>query len=424
MGKRVSELVAEGLLDPLCEQIFQKNGKSFHLYHHQEEAVRLAAQRTHYVLTTGTGSGKSLTYLIPIIHHILTNDPGPEQVRALIVYPMNALINSQEQEIRRLLDNLGEEDKPIRFGRYTGQENQEERERLQQHPPHILLTNYVMLELMMSRPKERVFLDQTLSKLEFLVLDELHTYTGRQGADVSMLVRRVRQRCGNKDILCIGTSATMIAGGTREEQRAGVAEVASKIFGVPVSPENIVDERLKQSIRLNGEVSADKLRETLASTIPGEYDSLVDSPLAAWLEQTFGIQREEGFYRRRTPITLGQGAEKLAELTGLNRDECEERIRQALHSGSQLSHPDGTPVFAVRLHQFISKGESVYASLEPTDQRHLTLTGQRFVRSSKRQKDLLLAPLVFCRVCGQEYYRVNRNEDKGLIEPRNAEIRD
>ncbi len=232
MGHSVSELVKQGRLDPLCEQIFQKNGSSFKLFDHQERAISLALQRKHYILTTGTGSGKSLTYIIPIIDHILKNDPGPEKVRALIVYPMNALINSQEKAIEELLSNLGTDNSPVRFARYTGQEDAQTRENLREHPPHILLTNYVMLELMMSRPKERVFLDHTLANLEFLVLDELHTYTGRQGADVSMLVRRVRRRCGNPELLCIGTSATMVAGGTIQDQRAEVAETASRIFGV------------------------------------------------------------------------------------------------------------------------------------------------------------------------------------------------
>ena len=183
MGKTVSELVSEGILHPLCEKIFQKNGQSFRLYDHQERAIRIAAKQEPYVLTTGTGSGKSLTFLIPIIDHILKSNTQAEKVRALIIYPMNALINSQSNEIQMLLDNLGENQDIIRFGQYTGQQRGKERQRLQEHPPHLLLTNYVMLELMMSRPKERVFVDHTLANLEFLVVDEFHTYTGRQGAD-------------------------------------------------------------------------------------------------------------------------------------------------------------------------------------------------------------------------------------------------
>ena len=418
-GKTVADFVRQGTLDPLCEKIFRKNDKSIQLYHHQEEAIYTAAKKEHYVLTTGTGSGKSLTYLIPIIDHILKNDPSKEQVRALIVYPMNALINSQHEAIKELFRNLGDDKPPVTFGRYTGQEKQDERERLQQHPPHILLTNYMMLELMMSRPAERVFLDRTLSKLEFLVLDELHTYTGRQGADVSMLVRRVRQRCGNDKLLCIGTSATMVTGGSRDDQREAVAGVASKIFGVTVKPESVIDERLKRSIEYKGDGTPALIRESIAKEIPESYIDFVRDRLVAWIEENFGIQKEADFFRRRVPITLKEGAKRLSELTGTEVSDCEEKIRKLLHKGSEHRHPDNTPVFAVRLHQFISKGDSVYATIEDSEKRHLTLNGQRFAEA-KDGTDRLLAPLVFCRVCGQEYYQVFRNEHEGTFGPRLA----
>ncbi len=417
MGKTVADLVTENILDPQCGKIFQRDNKSFQLYHHQEQAIHVAVKKEHYVLTTGTGSGKSLTYLIPIMDHILKNEPAKEQVRALIVYPMNALINSQEQEINRLLANLGEGNSPIRFGRYTGQEKPAERERLQQHPPHILLTNYMMLELMMSRPVERVFLDRALSKLEFIVLDELHTYTGRQGADVSMLARRVRQRCGNDNIQCIGTSATMVTGGTRQEQRAAVAKVSSKIFGVPVKPENVIDERLKRSIPYAEEITPDKLKESFHKDTPDRYNDFIQAPLAAWIEDTFGIKKEKDFFRRRVPITLKEGAQQLSELTGIDLSICKEKIRSVLQKGSELRHPDNTPVFAVKLHQFISKGDSVYATIEPFAERYLTLSGQRFAEE-KEGNDRLLVPLAFCRVCGQEYYQVFRNENENIFQPR------
>ena len=417
MGRSVSELVNQGLLDPLCEEIFQKNGSSIRLFDHQERAISLALQRKHYILTTGTGSGKSLTYIIPIIDHILKNDPGPEKVRALIVYPMNALINSQEKAIEELLSNLGPDNSPIRFARYTGQEDAQTRENLREHPPHILLTNYVMLELMMSRPKERVFLDHTLANLEFLVLDELHTYTGRQGADVSMLVRRVRRRCGNPELLCIGTSATMVAGGTIQDQRAEVASAAGKIFGVDITPEQVVDERLKRSLQSGAEVNPETLRQAVIAPTPDNHEDFVANPLAAWIEDTFGIKNDGDFLRRQTPITLSTGAEKLSSLTGIETNRCAQAIRDMFQVGSKLRHPDGSPVFAIRLHQFISKCESVYSSLATPEKRYLTLSGQRYARTDDN-RDVVLAPLVFCRECGQEYYRVSLKSKDGTIEPR------
>ncbi len=153
-------------------------------------------------MTTGTGSGKSLTYLFPIYDHILRTEPERHQVRAIIVYPMNAPLNSQLEALKAYAAMTP--DSPIRFDRYTAQEKQAARDRIQQDPPHILLTNYVMLEYMLLRPAERVFTERATSHLEFLVLDELHTLRGRQGADVAMLLRRLRERSGNPKLLNIG----------------------------------------------------------------------------------------------------------------------------------------------------------------------------------------------------------------------------
>ena len=101
------------------------------------------------------------------------------------------------------LDNQG----PVTFERYTGQESDEDRQRIIANPPDILLTNYVMLELILTRTTERRMLASKM--LQFLVLDELHTYRGRQGADVALLVRRVRDRLVAGELQCVGTSATL-----------------------------------------------------------------------------------------------------------------------------------------------------------------------------------------------------------------------
>src|SRR5690606_38144090 len=135
--------------------------------------------------------------------------------KAIIVDPMNALANSQVGELEKFLRyGYATGGEPVTFARYTGQEKGEERERILRDPPDILLTNYVMLELVLTRPQERRRLVQAAQGLQFLVLDELHTYRGRQGADVAMLVRRVRDACQSPDLQCVGTSATMASAGT------------------------------------------------------------------------------------------------------------------------------------------------------------------------------------------------------------------
>ncbi|GAH31420.1 unnamed protein product, partial [marine sediment metagenome] len=134
---------------------------------------------------------------------------------------------------------------PVTFERYTGQESDEKRNEIIANPPDILLTNYVMLELVLTRPKERKLI-QAARGLKFLVFDELHTYRGRQGSDVSMLIRRVRNACEAEDVLHIGTSATLSSSGTWEDQRSDVAAIASKLFGAVVKPERIIGESLRR----------------------------------------------------------------------------------------------------------------------------------------------------------------------------------
>src|SRR6202034_3316802 len=126
-----------------------------------------------------------------------------------------------------------------------GQESSEKRAAIIRNPPDILLTNYVMLELVLTRPRERK-LTEAAAGLWFLVLDELHTYRGRQGADVALLVRRLRETCRAPGIQCIGTSATMTTEGDASDQRRAVAEVATTLFGVPVQPAHIIGETLER----------------------------------------------------------------------------------------------------------------------------------------------------------------------------------
>ena len=121
---------------------------------------------------------------------------------------MNALANSQMEELKKY---RGMMPGAFTFARYTGQEDDEERLRIADSPPDILLTNFMMLELILTRYDAEC--DRTIVKncqgLNFLVLDELHTYRGRQGADVAMLVRRLREHLNAPNVFCIGTSATM-----------------------------------------------------------------------------------------------------------------------------------------------------------------------------------------------------------------------
>lgn len=433
-GKKIDDLVAEGVLHEDCRRIFRikKNdndfGRALRLHQHQEQAIRLAKANQSYVLTTGTGSGKSLAYIIPAVDYVLRTGSGTG-IKAIVVYPMNALANSQREELDKFLTRGFEGQEPlVSFARYTGQEGEQERERILKHPPDILLTNYVMLELILTRIEERRLVENA-GKLRFLVFDELHTYRGRQGADVAMLVRRCRETFQSDELRCVGTSATMTSTGDSREQTGVVSGVATTIFGEQIPPENIVGETLRRSTTeydfANTAVQA-QLKECVESnTNPNpDYDKFRELPLASWIEDTFGLKREEGTDRliRQIPQPLkgeNGAAVKLAEVTGSSIQDCEMAIQHYLYAGTKCQDPETEypPLFAFRLHQFITRGDTVWASLESEDRRVVTLRGQQYVPGDRSK---ILLPLVFCRHCGQPYYRIDRptHGQPGPIGPR------
>ena len=414
------EELAGTLLHPGCADIFRdEQGQSIRLYRHQKEAVSKGLAKQHFVVTSGTGSGKTLTYFLPIFDAILRGNPKESRVWAIVVYPMNALVNSQEAALQELADRyqarMGKP-MPVRFAKYTGQESDAEKLRIQQNPPHILLTNYVMLELMLVRPRERHFIDRASSALRFLVMDELHTYRGRQGADVALLIRRLRERSGNPDLVCIGTSATMVSGDSLGQRREAVAQFATKFFGVQLKPENVVEEKLRRVIPQSAPVNDRALRQAMLAPLPSadDWPAFAANPLSSWIENAFGLDEEGGVLRRRIPTTLAAGARQLADITQVDPELCKARLREMLLLGTQERMPDGGRAFAFKLHQFISQGGAVYATLEAPETRLLTLEGQYYAPGGG---DKLLFPLRFCRVCGQEYYRVFRQEQDNCVLP-------
>ncbi len=438
LGEPIAQLVSEGMLHPECERVFRLKendddpGRPLRLHRHQVDAILAARRGANYVLTTGTGSGKSLAYIVPIVDHVLRNGSG-KGIQALVVYPMNALANSQLGELQKFLcRGYPKDHPPLTFARYTGQEDQEERQRIIARPPDILLTNYVMLELILTRPKEEPLV-RAARRLRFLVLDELHTYRGRQGADVAMLVRRARHAFGAEQLQCVGTSATLAGPGSAEEQRRTVAEVASGLFGASVTPEDVIGETLRRSTperALDDPGFVANLRAVLAR--PGEpaptaYEAFAQHPLSSWVESVFGLTREQGSGRliRSNPRPIGGpegAARQLSEATGIDEERCAEALRSWLLAGHRADRNpvSGFPVFAFRLHQFIGKGDTVYATLEPAVNRVVTLHGQVFVPGDR---DRRLYPLVFCRECGQEFYSVFAHKGEGGVveyEPRDA----
>lgn len=269
---------APGLSEDKVDRALKMERK---LYTHQSKAIRkIVGQNRNVVVATGTGSGKTECFLLPIIDHLLkeraTNRLGPG-VRALLVYPMNALANDQVKRLRKMLPP----ETGITFGRYTGQTKQTYGDGLNSYnqengsfpqanelfcrdqilgkepskkewvhadypvfvgPPNILLTNFAMLEYLLMRPGDSNLFDGIYGESwRFLVLDEAHVYTGAQGTEIGYLMRRLKDRvCRSQPgkLLCIATSATI--GADDKNSRQKVADSFENLFGEKFDANDII----------------------------------------------------------------------------------------------------------------------------------------------------------------------------------------
>ena len=235
-----------------------------------------------------------------------------------------------------------------------------------------------------------------------------------------MLIRKL-SRHASDDIQYIGTSATMVSEGSPDERRRTAARVACKLFGVAVSPDNVLDEDLKRIAYSPVPQTVEELRRTVQMLPPRDPESFLRHPLTAWVEDIFGVSEEEGRLARRKPQTLRGAVQKLASETGLTDDECERAILVTLESGGKAIPPGSDePALAFRLHQFLSSGGGVYATVEDASNRHLTMDSQHQLSDQR-----LLYPLAFCRECGQDYYlvRLSDSESGRRLSPRSPDLR-
>lgn len=232
------------------------------LYAHQAAALRKVGEKNNVVIATGTASGKTESFLYPILFELYRQhlegklqEPG---VRALILYPMNALANDQRRRLGEICEALEKEKSSFTptFGQYIGATPEHEgdayrqaqqrqdarlpgelvfRNEMRETPPHILLTNYSMLEYLLLRPEDSELFDGGMGKhWQFLVLDEAHQYRGARGMEMGMLVRRLTQRLRDggreEEFRCIATSATISSGQSKKDQEK-VAQFAWALFG-------------------------------------------------------------------------------------------------------------------------------------------------------------------------------------------------
>jgi len=388
-GHSIEDLINTGLLSAHFMELGLHPTRP--LYHHQEVAILKACGGENIVVSTGTGSGKTESFLIPIFNHLLKEyeagslTPG---IRALIIYPMNALANDQIERLRSILGNFPQ----ITYGSYTGQtkqrlsdavaeykmlnNNQEpltneliSREQMIKTPPHILITNYAMLEYLMIRPRDNVFFDgEYAGNWKFIVLDEAHVYSGSTGIEVSMLLRRLKAKLKNKKIQYFLTSATL--GSDKDDE--DVALFANNLCDSDFNKNNIVratrikpypERELKTlpyefyhdiALLFDRNESDENIIHKLRQYIKADTADLLPAILYDL------VLHDETYWQFKNLLQIPKTVSALSEETGWRKDFISDFVTVA-----SRCEKNGTRLFDARYHMFLRATESVFITLNP-----------------------------------------------------------
>ncbi|MGQ0669706.1 MAG: DEAD/DEAH box helicase [Actinomycetota bacterium] len=440
-GKRLRELAGEGVLDPGVLDAKWPFGEE-RLYLHQEQAARAGAAGRPFLVTTGTGSGKTECFLIPALDHCLkARARGEEGVKAIFLYPMNALANDQLERLRALLRGSG---LPVSFGLYVQQDAEKldlpeppvaglermNRDQIRTDPPDILLTNYKMLEYLLVRKEDRHLFTPSL---RFLVLDEIHSYRGALATEIASLIRRLKAHAGLEPgrLVGVGTSATVAEG---EEGIRALATFATALFGGEFAVDDVFTERAAPPPDDGGaawtppapavapgdveglDVADDAAVVALAERLTGRTAppaGRVAERVGALLHGNAVVRAiEEAFWR---PKTVRETAVELAEAVPERADvPLEDRaaeIEAYLVAGSvgDDAHP---PRLRPKVHSFFHGVYDVYLCLNP-DCRALVPHGETTCPACRS----VARPAVLCRTCGQDFVKVRASVDGGSPEP-------
>lgn len=425
-GLSIQELVEEGVLPRAIERFSSDElPLARALYRHQELAVRKARAGRNVVVSTGTGSGKTESFLIPIIaslaEEIASGDLGPG-VRAVLLYPMNALANDQVKRLRKLLAAVPE----VTFGRYVGDTPQtsadaqarfreqnpgqpllpnelHSREQMQATPPHILLTNYAMLEYLLLRPKDMdLFEGAYAGTWKFIVVDEAHVYDGARGSELAMLLRRLRNRVGGENQLqCIATSATVGA----ETSQEAVTAFATNLFGVPfewdaVKPDRqdlVTAHRVALPTGTWGPLHPSDWAQLAVSTdIGADLRALIpdgmefsDPADALRCERSMVVVREMLSDRVAVPESVARR---------LGDDWTAKDLVPLVDVGARVVDAMGVPVLSSRYHLWVRASEGAFACLDP-QRPHVTLARHEQCDECGRP----VYELASCVRCGTPY---------------------
>lgn len=211
----------------LLKEMFPGFKKS-NLYMHQTQAIESILDECTTIISTGTGSGKTESFLVPVLDYCLKHQRAPG-IKAVILYPINALAGDQLRRIKEAT-----EQQAITVGSFIGSTPQSERDRMISNPPDILITNYVMLDRLITKERPRSMFERSKQMLRFLVVDEIHYYRGTKGANLCLLLRRLRTLCADKSqLIQIGASATLRQGGGyySDNDQQQIETFARSLFG-------------------------------------------------------------------------------------------------------------------------------------------------------------------------------------------------
>ena len=398
-GASLSDLIADGtlhrdfsLLDSDALPMTRP------LYQHQETAIRKVVHGRNLVVSTGTGSGKTESFLVPILNSLIaerargTLGPG---VRALLLYPMNALANDQLKRLRALLKGMPD----LTFGRYTGETEQSRRdaestfraanpgqerlpnellsrEEMRANPPHLLLTNYAMLEYLLLRPADLDLFDgDHAGTWRFIALDEAHVYDGAQGAEVALLLRRLRQRVGrDRPLQCIATSASL-TGKTPETQGQEATTFARNLFDVPFEfdaqdtecQDLVIPTRLRRSDTPSWSLDeAELLRLAQPDTDLDVLAARASGDPADALHAEKHVSDLQAILARG-PVS----ARELGAQLWPDASDSAKNLEALVALGSRVQDAGGNPVLSARYHLFVRATEGAYVSFSDEGPRVL-----------------------------------------------------
>lgn len=265
LEKNMADLASDGLLSGKVVEALdsKKNGryafkKEWSPFKHQYKAWNelLSSIPQSRIITSGTGSGKTECFMVPVLEDLYRETQQQNGhltgVRAIFLYPLNALINSQKERLNAWTQHFGGD---IRFCLFNGKTpekltNKEQqiqkskpqevmsRNGLRDDPSPILVTNGTMLEYMLVRQSDAPIIKQSKGKLRWIVLDEAHTYVGSQAAELALQLRRVMQAFDVKpeDIRFVATSAT-IAG---EEAESSLKKYLAELANISIEQVDVI----------------------------------------------------------------------------------------------------------------------------------------------------------------------------------------